>query len=307
MKKNPHKINYFLILYLILYLIIGLFGSFLFAENIAEGMTKFLPLVLGILYLLISRQPVLSSVKITGFHPLSIPLTILMTYCLWPLISIVNMISMLFAANHIDGALTQLIASDGFLYALFSMAILPACLEEFTFRGLIYGQYRNQRPIKAILFSSLCFGLMHMNFNQFSYAFVLGIFLSLLLEASGSLFMPILMHFTFNATSVCMVWVEQKLSNVLPQLAQESANSTLTVTETLGSIAAMLPIATIGCLLAYLTFRKIASLNGNWEEIKSWKERQAYKERPNYKLTGIAFYVFVTICLIMCVLMEVLS
>lgn len=306
MKKNPHKINLFLIFYLILYLCLSLGGPIFFGSNTTNRIGQFLPLVLGFFYLLYTRQPVLATVKIRKFRPVTIVLTVLFTYCLWPLISIINMLSMLFAQNHIDAVVNQTVTSSGFVYTLFTMALLPACLEEFTFRGIIYSQYRNDRPIKAILLSALCFGLMHMNFNQFCYAFILGIFLTLLLEASGSLILPMIMHFTFNGTSIALVYVQQKIRSALPDVYPDPGSS-VTRSSILATLPSMLPIAVVGCLIAFLLYYKIASINGNWEEIRSWKDRPAYQKRENYKLTGIPFYAFVVICFLMCIMMEFIS
>ncbi|MEE1313607.1 MAG: type II CAAX endopeptidase family protein [Lachnospiraceae bacterium] len=305
MKKNPHKINSFLIIYLILYLSLSQLGGFFISYKLLSRIVQILPVILGILYLIMTRQPILSSVKIKKFRPSTILLTILFTYCLWPLVSIVNQISMLFSHNMIDSVVNQTVAQTGLLYSIITMAFLPACIEEFTFRGLIYGQYRNQRPIKAILLSSLCFGLMHLNFNQFSYAFVLGIFMTLLLEASGSLIPPIIMHFTFNATSVSIVFVQQKVLVLFPELKNTLSQTSYTSQQLLSSIASMVPIAIIGCLLAFLIYSKIARINGNWKEICCWKDLSVYRERPNYKLGSIGLYAFVIICLIMCILMEI--
>lgn len=48
------------------------------------------------------------------------------------------------------------------------------------------------------------FGCMHMNLNQFIYAFALGVYLAFLVEATGSVFSSMLAHFTLNATSTVM-------------------------------------------------------------------------------------------------------
>lgn len=304
MKKNPHKVNYFLIIYLILYLSISIIGNVFMSTSVQERVAQFLPLVLGILYLIVTRQPVLSSVRLKSCHPLTFLLIIPFTYCLWPLVSIVNMISLLFSDNIISDTITNTVITDGLAYSILTMALLPAVIEEFTFRGVLYGQYRNHRPVKAIFLSAFCFGLMHMNFNQFCYAFALGTIFSLLVEASGSLFASITMHFLFNATSIFMVFVEQKLINLLPDVYSNTADTSLTIQDAITVLPVLLPVATVGCFLAYLLYRKIAKLNGNWAEIQSWRDKEDYRLRPNYKLTGISFYAFSIICLFMCVLIE---
>lgn len=276
------------------------------SDTVQNRVAQFLPLVLGILYLLLTRQSILSSVRLKPFHPLTILLIIPFVYCLWPLISIINMISLLFSDNVISSTITNTVTTNGLAYAIITMALLPAVIEEFTFRGILYGQYRHHRPIKAILLSSFCFGLMHMNFNQFCYAFVIGVLLALLLEAGGSLGASITMHFIFNATSVCLVFIEQKLQALTPDIYGSTADTTVTIREAAAILPFMLPVAIVGCFLAYLLYRQIAKLNGTWEQICSWCDKEDYSFRPNYKLTGISFYIFVVICLIICILVQVL-
>ena len=58
--------------------------------------------------------------------------------------------------------------------------------------------------LPAILLTGFLFGCMHMNLNQFIYAFALGIYLAFLVEATGSIFSSMIAHFTLNATSVVM-------------------------------------------------------------------------------------------------------
>lgn len=303
MPKNPHTVNYFLMIYLIFYLCLSFAGGFLFDINILSRVIQFLPVILGVIYLLLTKQPIFSTVKIKRFHPLTIPCIILFTFCLWPFISIVNMFSMLFSDNFISNSVIGTVTSNGLIYALVTMALLPAIIEEFTFRGIIYGQYRCSRPIKAMILSSLCFGLMHMNFNQFCYAFVIGIFLALLVEATGSLIPSIIMHFTFNSTSILLIYIEQKLEKYF----SAADNAKITFQDIVDTLPALLPMVIIGCLLAFLLCRIMAKLNHREKELHSWRDIQSYRLRPDYKLTNIWFYCFVIICLIMCVLMEILN
>jgi len=213
------------------------------------------------------------------------------------------MFSLLFSDNLISSTVNAGVASDGILYSLLTMAFFPAAIEEFTFRGILYGQYRCHRPIKAILLSALCFGLMHMNFNQFCYAFVIGIFLALLVEATGSLIPSVIMHFTFNSTSVFLVYIQQKLEHALPAVEDTS----VTVRDITDSLPALLPMTIVGCLLAFLLYRVMARLNHTEQEICSWHDIQAYRARPKDKLTNLWFYCFVVICLIMCIMTELLN
>ena len=49
--------------------------------------------------------------------------------------------------------------------------------------------------------SGLIFGLMHLNFNQFSYGFALGVIFAAVVEASGSIYASMAIHFLINFQS----------------------------------------------------------------------------------------------------------
>ena len=58
-------------------------------------------------------------------------------------------------------------------------------------------EYEKLIPSKESLLSALFFGIAHMNFQQFSYAFFLGIVFGCLLEATDSIFATITAHMIF--------------------------------------------------------------------------------------------------------------
>ena len=106
-----------------------------------------------------------------------------------PLLSFLNLFSSLFVPNAAAG-----------LNILF-LAVIPAFSEEFVFRGVFFHGYRSHGFWKAALMSGLIFGLMHLNFNQFSYGFVLGVIFAAVVEASGSIYASMAIHFLINFQS----------------------------------------------------------------------------------------------------------
>ncbi len=88
------------------------------------------------------------------------------------------------------------------LVNLFCTAVLPAVCEETLHRGmLLYGNgwHGNGR---AILISSVLFGLLHMNIEQFFYATLIGVFLAVLVGSADSIYPAMIVHFMNNALSV---------------------------------------------------------------------------------------------------------
>lgn len=110
--------------------------------------------------------------------------------------------------NSID---TQISASNAkeILLNYISIALLPAFMEEFVFRGIILGLFRKFSDTFAILASALLFGLMHSNFVQIPFAFCGGLIFGYLAVATNSLLPSMIVHFLNNAISVTIQILEQ--------------------------------------------------------------------------------------------------
>lgn len=152
------------------------------------------------------------NIKIREFIPYrkmnlaSIVLTVVCTYLMYPLIIVINAISMIFTTSG-SAQVVDMMQGQNIVLNMMFMALLPACVEEFVFRGVLFQTYRKSRMLPAVLLSGFLFGCMHMNLNQFMYAFALGVYLALLVEATGSIFSSMIAHFTLNATSVVMTFL----------------------------------------------------------------------------------------------------
>ena len=70
----------------------------------------------------------------------------------------------------------------------FIIAVLIApTAEELLFRKLLTERIVKYGELAAVLASGLFFGLFHGNLNQFSYAFLLGLFLGFIYVKTGKL------------------------------------------------------------------------------------------------------------------------
>lgn len=86
---------------------------------------------------------------------------------------------------------------------IFSIVIAGPVIEEVLFRGAITQALLKQySPVKAILFSALLFGLIHINPAQVVPAFLIGILLAWTYYKTGSLIPCIVMHILNNSLSV---------------------------------------------------------------------------------------------------------
>ena len=109
--------------------------------------------------------------------------------------------------NSSDNAFT---GYQGLIISLLLTAVLPAICEEFLHRGvLMNGMVRQFGVRKAILWSSVLFGLMHMNIGQFFYATILGWFMAVTAMSASSLWGSVIVHFTNNALATYFSYAEE--------------------------------------------------------------------------------------------------
>lgn len=80
--------------------------------------------------------------------------------------------------------------------------LLPAICEEFLHRGImLHANKKYTNPRFALIISSILFGLIHLNINQFFYACILGLFIGYVALVSDSIFPSMIIHFMNNALS----------------------------------------------------------------------------------------------------------
>lgn len=97
------------------------------------------------------------------------------------------------AQNSIETYLT-----DGGPLALFTTIIVAPVVEEFVFRKQLLDRCGRYGEKPAMVFSALTFGLFHMNFYQFFYAFGVGLILAYVYLRTHSLRYPVLIHMIIN-------------------------------------------------------------------------------------------------------------
>lgn len=89
-----------------------------------------------------------------------------------------------------------------FCYVLY--AILPAILEEWAFRGVLLKNLLPYGKGGAIIVTSVLFGIAHIDPPRIIFATAFGMMLAVCYEYTGSLKIPMLIHFINNAISVTL-------------------------------------------------------------------------------------------------------
>ncbi|MFQ6724293.1 MAG: lysostaphin resistance A-like protein [Clostridia bacterium] len=82
-------------------------------------------------------------------------------------------------------------------------AIIPGICEEILHRGMFMRGCKKQGYTRyGLLFSSILFGLIHLNIQQFFYAMILGGLMGIVVIVSDSIYPAMIIHFMNNSLSI---------------------------------------------------------------------------------------------------------
>jgi len=94
-------------------------------------------------------------------------------------------------------------ADRGWIITVIGLALIPAVGEELMFRGYLMKLISQESNYhNGIAISASIFALVHFNFSNFFYYFVLGVVMGYVYYWGKNLFFPILIHFVNNALVV---------------------------------------------------------------------------------------------------------
>lgn len=140
-----------------------------------------------------------------------------------------------------------------FLLGIFLSAVLPAICEEFLHRGfLLRGIEDNHNFTTALIYSSILFGLFHLNIYQTFYAIFLGFLMGYLVKISGSIFPAMIIHFMNNAINIYFTFAQE--TNKLGANLFKDLSNFLTTNYTVAFISLSAVICLILALFVYLIF-----------------------------------------------------
>lgn len=305
--KNVTKTNVLFTTTVLVYIILSYSMEFIPANVLTINMALVIPEIILLLpalaYVLVLRPKTVDGVSLSVVSPATTILTVVLTFLLLPLVMFINSVTSLFAENSVDTVLNYIVNNNPLWLNLVIIALLPAVVEEFIFRGLIFNGYKRRNPLMAILLSAALFGLIHMNINQFSYAFVIGVIFGLMVYATGSLLPSILSHFIINGTSV-----------VISHMDVDAATEPVASEVNLGAMdyfyayAILGVLAAIGLLVGYFVYKCICNKNRGFENVKrifSKSHRTEFVEGEGKFFDGYLL-LGVGVCLIHIILVEIL-
>lgn len=332
-KKKNMQTGFLFFALMLIHVAASFFAPDIVYENVACNIlfSQGLIIIPVMLFFIITKQNPIKFIRLKKINGVSVILLIVLTYCITPLMVLINLISLLFVKQYTGELINNSITNFGLFVSTLLFALTPALVEEITYRGVFYQAARGRRPIRGMIISGLLFGAMHMNINQILYACVMGIIFALVIEATGSLLSTMIMHFVFNFNSVFLSWVLNKIMNSeFYQQALEMSGEQETATETTIADAGVMYViamvliygfmAAVGLLIGYFVLKGIAKLNHNEEHLTSLlpiKKKTAEQEIrvkdttdeevPKTKIWNVWYTLGVILCLFMAILQEIVS
>lgn len=225
MKKLCKKLGVCIGFPLINLIIVGILQSILMVltKNIEGATNKYLYLVVLVgnlvtlaviaLILIPSKESLIRNinVKIVGTKELiyTILLSIGLSFILLSLTGVLT--SLVPSYKAVQGQLSTI--NTSFLMIIVGVILIPI-YEEIFYRGIIFGYLKKQYSIViAVFVQALIFSIMHFNFVQSTYTFLLGLVLGLIYIYTESIIGNIIMHITFNLLGTVII---PKLSATYP-------------------------------------------------------------------------------------------
>lgn len=261
------------------YISIGIFMNFLLGQGIIMVPTLVFWLIFEYRYRRVNFLPAETGalllpppVEAAAFRRIKISTVLMIALCtllLMPLVAVLNALTLFFTDNTMV-AMEGDILEAPFLLMLFMIGIFGPFCEEFVFRGVMYRSHRRSegRGIAAVFLSAFIFGLMHMNFNQALYAFGIGIFLALLVEAAGSLWASVCCHMFFNSFQVVLMYLSGSiLESAYGQAMNETAQE-ITTQDLMAALSVYLVIAAVTTPIAVCILVWIMKNEGRQEAVR---------------------------------------
>lgn len=265
MKERIKHVNHVFLATILVSIFSGMLLGGYFRSNLSMMLYSQIMLVMPtVIYIVVKKVNIKEAIR---FKSLSIPnilWLILFSYLLSPLLGVINYFSLLFSKPEINNIVYDIVANHSIIISVLVIAVIPSIFEEAVYRGIFYNEYRKVNVRKGIIISALLFALLHLNFNQFSYAFVMGVIFALVIEATDSILATMVIHLVTNGSSVLSV-ANQDLSDIT-KLTEELV---FTKVEIIEAIRLLIVPTIIGTILAILVFCKIAKNCNRLDYIKS--------------------------------------
>jgi uncharacterized protein len=229
-----------------------------------------------VLYFIITRKSIGSTLRLNKITITDIAIVLAIAFLSQPVASFLSALTNVFFENTVNQVIKQ-INNIPYITQLVIIALTPAICEEVTMRGIVLSGYDNISGWKAAVMTGLIFGILHLNPQQFLYAFVLGILFAYLVRITNSIFSSMLCHFMFNGIQVTSAYVMMRLK---PELVNDATDFTaMTMGDKISTLLPLFFSAVFFGWIVVLLVKKLAKIN----------EERRIREGFNYESSAYSY------------------
>ncbi|MEW9094730.1 MAG: type II CAAX endopeptidase family protein [Clostridiaceae bacterium] len=216
----------------------------------------------AIIYFMITKLPVKETLRFNKIKLKDVILIILIGITLQPLVMGLSGLSSFIIPNSFGQVISQPVTNSSLWVTLFVIGIIPALLEEITFRGIVLSGYNDSSIRKAAICTSIYFAIMHYDLQRLLYTFVLGSIFVYLVRITNSIFSSMLCHGVVNSVQMIFLKIVLTASNS-GEAAAESSQSlkNMPAEQMMGTIITFVIFIAVGGILTYLLIRKLKKNN----------------------------------------------
>lgn len=249
-------------LYLLLAIGLVFLGSIVQQRELFSGLiiTQYIIILLpNILYLKLRG---FSLKKVLKLNPISIKESIQVVFIMifsYPFAIFLNAVFLMFLQNF-----TEIVPSpipvptniNELLLGFFVIAISPGICEEVMFRGTFLNAYSKLGYKKAIIISSLLFGLYHFNIFNFIGPVFLGILFGIMVYKTDSIYSSMIGHTVNNGLALVILYLINKYEHLINDIGT-NGTETLPVGGLIMGLTVIGILASISMGIAYILLKKL--------------------------------------------------
>ncbi|SET03605.1 CPBP family intramembrane glutamic endopeptidase [Anaerobranca gottschalkii] len=143
--------------------------------------------------------------------------------------------------------------SKDFIFSLIVISGFAGICEEFLFRGFIMRSFEGLGQRKALIISSILFGIFHFTLQNLLGPIILGLVIGYIVIRTNSLWMGIYAHMLNNAIAL-------SLGKIIMSMPQETLEVEGTLATMIMGLIVLLVIALIFGFMGYLALKKLKKI-----------------------------------------------
>lgn len=252
--------------------------SFRFTVILSQLLVILLP---PVLYILLKGLNLKKTLRLNRISIKHVFLIIAITILMYPLAVVGNALIMLLLSLLGNLNIPELPSANNsaeYLFFVVLMAVTPGICEEVMFRGFILSGYERLGKTKAIIFSSILFGIFHFNIYNLMGPIIIGLVFAYLVVLTDSIYAGIIGHIANNSVAVTLNFLLNKFARILEDVdldgVQGATEEISTTFAMLSSVIVFAIIAAVTVSIAYLLVKIIKRDMEEKNKISTKEEEQ---------------------------------